>query len=126
MGINKKHLAIYEEAYKDLPAIIRPIEFLPGSEYYHIEEWKMMTSKYIPGLCDNMYMISSHGRIYNMITNSFVNQCIGNHKYRTVHLKKQDGGYRGITVSRAVLLHFCFVPNCHYLEVDHIDGNKEK
>lgn len=125
MSINKRYLAKYDIAYKDLKPIIRPIEFLPGSEYYHIEEWKVISSKYILGVIDNRYKISSIGRVYNIKTDRFIKPSYDCHGYLQINLKKQDGTKCNARIARLIMLHFQFIPNCQYYEVDHIDGIKE-
>ena len=131
MGINKKYLEKYDELYKDLKTINPAIYFDPSSQYYHQEEWRYILPMYVPGVLPNMYMISNHGRLYTFVKSpSYPNGGImkpshNNHGYQQLNLKSIDGKKIGCKIARLVLLHFRFVENCHYLEVDHLDGNKD-
>ena len=131
MGINKKYLEKYDELYKDLKTINPAIYFDPSSQYYHQEEWRYILQMYVSGVLPNMYMISNHGRVYTFIKSpSYPNGGImkpshNHHVYQQLNLRSVDGKKIGCKIARLVLLHFRFVENCHYLEVDHLDGNKD-
>ena len=131
MGINTKFIVKFDEAYKDIPATIVPIEFLPSSPYYHMEEWREVLPMFVPGVVPHTYWISSHGRIYTSLRSpSYPNGGIMSHSinqrgYHQINLKSLYGKKICVKISRLILLHFRFVPNCHLLEVDHLDGDKD-
>lgn len=130
MGINKRYIDKYNEAYKNLKQRINPIEFLPGSEYYHKEEWKLVLSCYIPGVLEDTYFISNYGRIYTKLKSpsypngGIMKPSINNKGYHQINLRGIYGQKICIKISRIVMLHFAFIPFCQYFEVDHVDGNK--
>lgn len=131
MGINTKCIAKFEEAYKDIPETIIPFEFVPTSPYYHMEEWREVLPMFVPGVVPHTYWISNHGRVYtNLRSPNYPNggimvYSINQRGYHQINLKSVDGKKIGVKISRLVMLHFRFVPGCHLLEVDHLDGNKD-
>lgn len=131
MGINTKCIQKYEEAYKDLQATITPFEFLPSSPYYHMEEWREVLPMFVPGVLPNTYWVSNYGRIYtklrspNYPNGGIMVHSINQRGYHQINLKASNGGKICVKISRLVMLHFRFVPGCHLLEVDHLDGNKD-
>jgi hypothetical protein len=131
MGINKRYVAKFDEAYKDLKEIISPIEFEPNSPYYHQEEWREVLPCYVPGVVPSTYWISNMGRVYtNLKSPIYPNGGIMKHSinqkgYHQINLKSVHGNKIGIKIAKLVMLHFRFVPGCQYFEVDHLDGNKD-
>ena len=131
MGINTKCIAKFEEAYKDIPETIIPFEFVPTSPYYHMEEWREVLPMFVPGVVPHTYWISNHSRVYtNLRSPNYPNGGIMIHSinqrgYHQINLKSVDGKKIGVKISRLVMLHFRFIPGCHLLEVDHLDGNKD-
>lgn len=131
MGINNKVVEKYEKAYARLPEIKGVIDFEPSSPYYHMEEWRDVLPRYIPGVLENTYKVSTHGRVYtNLRSPNYPNGGIMAHSinqkgYHQLNLKTSDGRKTCVKIARLVLLHFRFIPGCHLLEVDHIDGNKD-
>lgn len=131
MGINKRYMAKFDEAYKDLKEIITPFEFVPSSPYYHQEEWREVLQIFIPGVLPQTYWISSHGRVYtNLRSANYPNGGIMKHSinqrgYHQINLMSVDKKKIGVKISRLMMLHFRFVPGCQYFEVDHLDGNKD-
>ena len=131
MGLNKRYLEKYEKAYAGLPEIRGAIDFEPTSPYYHMEEWRDVLPRYVPGVLENTYKISTHGRVYtNLRSPSYPNGGIMAHSinargYHQINLKTIDGGKTCVKITRLVMLHFRFIPGCHLMEVDHIDGDKD-
>lgn len=131
MAINTKCIVKYEEAYKDLQETIIPFEFLPTSPYYHMEEWREVLPQFVPGVLLHTYWVSNHGRVYsNLRSPKYPNGGIMAHSinqrgYHQINLQSVECKKIGIKISRLVMLHFRFVPNCHLFEVDHLDGNKD-
>ena len=131
MAINRKVLDKYTEAYQDLKRIIAPIEFEPGSECYHQEEWREVLPCYIPGVIPGAYMISTHGRVYSSIKSpaypngGIMSHCINMKGYHQINLRSTDGSKICTKIGRLILLHYRFVPGCQYLEVNYIDGNRD-
>lgn len=131
MGINNKIVEKYEKAYAGLPEIRGAIDFEPTSPYYHMEEWRDVLPRYVPGVLENTYKISTHGRVYSNLRSpqhpngGIIAHSINARGYHQINLKTIDGGKTCTKIARLVLLHFRFVPRCHLLEVDHLDGNKD-
>ena len=133
MGINKRYLEKFDIAYQDIPETIIPIEFVPTSPYYHMEEWREVLPLFVPGVKPHTYWISNMGRVYtNLRSPSYPNGGIMVHSinakgYHQINLKAEDKNAKKICVkiTRLIMLHFRFVPGCQYLEVDHLDGNKD-
>lgn len=131
MGINTKLIAKYEEAYRGIPETIVPIEFLPDSPYYHKEEWREVLPMFVPGVLPHTYWVSNYGRVYTKLRSpiypngGIMAHSINQRGYHQINLKTTDGGKACVKISRLVMLHFRFVPGCHLLEVDHLDGDKD-
>ena len=126
-------MALNTKLIDGLLTIIQPFTFIPSSPYYHQEEWRVIMPCYILGIEPNRYWISTYGRVYDTKSTN---------KYPNGHFKKIYKNYKGYScvslgnstindntvsakLSRLVMLHFAFVPGCHLLEVDHLDGNKD-
>lgn len=130
MSINRRFLDKYDEAYQDLIRVTAPIEFEPWSEHYHEEEWRDILPCYVPGVIPGAYKISTHGRVYtNIKSPAYPNGGIMAHSinqrgYHQINLMSTDGRKIGQKIARLIMLNFRFTPYCQYLEVDHIDGNK--
>lgn len=131
MGINKRYMKKFDEAYKNLKAITSPIEFIESSPYYHQEEWREVLPCFIPGVLPNTYWISTFGRVYsNLKSPNYPNGGIMTHSinskgYHQINLQSIDKRKICVKISRLEMLHFRFVPGCQYFEVDHLDGNKD-
>lgn len=131
MGLNKKLIEKYEKAYFGLPEIREAITFDPSSPYYHAEEWRDILPRYIPGVLPNTYKISTHGRVYSNLKSTLypeggiISDSVNQRGYHQINLKTIDGGKTCAKIARLVLLHFRFLPGCHLMEVDHMDGNKD-
>lgn len=131
MGINKRYVEKFEKAYTGIPEIISPIEFLPTSPYYHMEEWREVLPLFVPGVLPQTYWVSSYGRVYsNLRSPKYPNGGIMVHSinpkgYHQINLQSTEGKKIGIKIAKLVMLHFRFVPGCHLMEVDHIDSNKD-
>lgn len=65
--INKRYLEKFKEAYKDVPVLVKPISFMPDSEYYHQEEWKDVSPMYVPGVIPGIYKVSTFGNVYTSL-----------------------------------------------------------
>lgn len=131
MGINLSCIKKYEKAYEGLQATISPIEFTPDSPYYHKEEWREVLPMFVPGVLPATYWVSNYGRVYTKLKSpiypngGIMAHSINQRGYHQINLKTSDGGKVCVKISRLVMLHFRFVPGCHLLEVDHLDGNKD-
>ena len=131
MGINLRYAKKFEEAFKDIPETIIPIEFEEWSPYYHQEEWREVIPLFVPGVLPNTYWISSMGRVYtnlrspNYPNGGFMKPSINSKGYHQINLKSVDGNKIGIKITRLMMLHFRFIPGCYLMEVDHLDGNKD-
>ena len=131
MGINKRYLEKYDKAYAGIPETIPAISFVPSSPYYDQEEWREVLPMFVPGVLPHTYWISSWGRVYsNLRSPNYPNGGIMAHSinkrgYHQINLQSVDKKKIGIKITRLEMLHFRFVPNCQYLEVDHVDGNKD-
>ena len=131
MGINKRYIEKFDQAYKNIPETIIPIEFVPASPYYHMEEWREVLPMFVPGVLPHTYWISNMGRIYsNLKSPKYPNggvmvHSINEHGYHQVNLQSIDKKKIGVKIARLIMLHFKFVPECQYFEVDHLDGDKD-
>lgn len=131
MGINKKVVEKFTKAYEGIPATKPAIEFMEGSPYYHQEEWREVLQMFVPGVLPGMYFISNMGRVYTKVRSPlYPNGGIMKHSinpkgYHQINLQSVDGKKIGIKITKLVMLHFRFVPGCEYLEVDHLDGDKD-
>lgn len=131
MGINKKVVEKFTKAYEGIPEKVSPIEFMEASPYYHQEEWREVLPMFVPGVKPGMYFISNMGRVYTKVTSpkypngGIMKHSINQRGYHQINLQSTDGRKIGIKIARLMLLHFHFVPGCEYLEVDHLDGNKD-
>lgn len=130
--INTKLMEKYDIAYANLPVIQPAVEFDPSSEYYYTKYWMDVLERYIPGVIPNMYIVSNCGDIMIKpgVLKQYPNGKLRNHSingkgYHQVSLARVDGGQACVKVHRLVMLHFRFIPNCQYYEVDHLDGNKD-
>ena len=131
MGINKNNINKYEVAYNGLkeisPAIIIPNIPLFDSSY---EWWLPILSKYVPGVREGFYEISTFGRVYTHTKSpkypngGIMNPSINHHGYYQINLLSIDGRKLCCKIARLVMLHFKFIPGCYLLEVDHLNGNK--
>lgn len=131
MGINKRYIEKFNEAYMNIPETIIPIEFVPDSPYYHNEEWREVLQMFIPMVLPHTYWISNMGRVYsNLRSPKYPNggimiHSINKHGYHQINLQSIDKKKIGVKISRLIMLHFRFIPGCQYCEVDHLDGNKD-
>lgn len=97
MGINKKYLEKYNEAYANIPETITPINFLPSSPYYHQEEWRVVSPLFIPGVLPDTYLISNTGKVFSKLRSpsypngSIMKPSINGHGYRQINLRSVEG-----------------------------------
>ena len=130
MALKTKLIEKYEKAYEGLLPIIQPFTFIPTSPYYHQEEWRVIMPCYVPGILPDIYWISTNGRVYSTLKSpqhpngGFISPSKNAHGYNQVNLNSINGRIC-LKVARLIMLHFAFVPGCHLLEVDHLDGNKD-
>lgn len=111
-----------------------PIYFDVGSPYYYKEEWRLITGNIIPHIRENVYWISNHGRFYsNLISNRNPYGILGygrpNRKgYLEITVRRNSGNGNGcritLKIHRLVMMMFRYKPGCEFLEIDHIDSNK--
>lgn len=131
MSINKKCIEKYEKAYEGLRETITPIEFMPDSPYYHMEEWREVLPMFVPGVLPHTFWVSNYGRVYSSLKSTLhpnggiKAHSINSKGYHQVDLKAVDGSRICVKITRLVMLHFRFVPGCHLMEVDHLDGDKD-
>ena len=131
MSINRKFIEKYNEAYKNLPEMRQGIEFMESSPYYHQEEWRPVKDIFVPDVLPETYWISNMGNVYSALSSpkypggGIMSHSINGKGYHQINLQKVDGKKACVKIHRLVMLHFAFVPNCQYLEVDHLDGNKD-
>ena len=123
MAMNSKLIDKYEKAYSNLqPMMRRPIEIISTNEIY--EEWRDISSIYAIGVMDNSYRISSFGRVYSKLTNTYLNPYMNPKGYLTITLRAQHMNHIVFKVHRLVMLHFKFRPDCYLLEIDHKNNDK--
>lgn len=131
MSINKKVIDKFTKAYEGIPATKPAIQFMEGSPYYHQEEWREVLQMFVPGVLPGMYYISNMGRVYTKVSSpiypngGIMKHSINQKGYHQINLQSVDKKKIGIKITKLVMLHFHFVPGCEYLEVDHLDGNKD-
>ena len=131
MSINKKVIDKFTKAYEGIPATKPAIQFMEGSPYYHQEEWREVLQMFVPGVLPGMYYISNMGRVYTKVSSpiypngGIMKHSINQKGYHQINLQSVDKKKIGIKITKLVMLHFRFVPGCEYLEVDHLDGNKD-
>ena len=84
----------------------------------------------VPDVLPYTYKVSNHGKVYSLFKekkygNGLMEPSKNQHGYRQVNLRNIHGRNTCVKISRLVMLHFNFRPDCYLLEVDHIDCNKE-
>ena len=88
------------------------------------EEWRIIGTNYIKN-CDDTYIVSSYGRIYNYKEKRFLSpNPAGN--YLRVHIRSHDKDGKSIDnvkqLQRIMMTSFYPIDNMENYEVDHIDG----
>ena len=79
---------------------------------------------------EGIYKISNYGKIYTSLKSplypngGIMKPSYNTHGYQQINLLSINHNKICCKISRLVLLHFNFIPNCYLYEVDHIDGNK--
>lgn len=98
---------------------IQPMIFNNDNEY-----WVHLM---YPGVILNRYLISSHGNIYDIITNSLIKvmPVTENNRYPTVYLLSEDGKSHRYLLHKLVANNFIFDGNLEHTVVNHLDGNKQ-
>lgn len=132
MSINPKYAQKYDEAYAGIPMNIAAFETPEYNSVYGEENewWLDVQPMYVPGVIPGAYSISNYGRIRGNFANTrhgpgaILVATPNTRGYLQINLRSVDGKKICCKVARLVLLHFAFIPNCQYYEVDHIDGNK--
>lgn len=71
------------------------------------------------------YSISNFGRIYDHRDNKFIRYSTDKDGYFLASISIAPNVYKKIRVHRCELLSFNFIPNFEYMQVNHIDGNKQ-
>lgn len=131
MGINKRYITKFQLSYNNIPETIIPIEFDKSSPYFYKEEWREVLPLFVPGVLLHSYWISNHGRIYSNIKSPYypngglLIHSVNNKGYHQINLQNVNKQKIGIKVTKLMMLHFKFRPDCYTLEVDHIDTNKD-
>lgn len=127
MGINKKYINTFIDAYENLEYLNPAISFS-----YNNETWIEISSRYIPNVKDGAYLISDHGNVYSRLhspsnpNGGIIHPSKSKNGYLRIPLKLENGKRSSYSISRLMMLHFNFIPGCEFMEVDHIDGNKER
>jgi hypothetical protein len=89
---------------------------------YDIEQWYPLR---YPGIKEDMYLISTYGRVYSKHSNKFLTPFNINSGYQSVHLADDNGNTKNVTVHRLMAYTFGNPPiNFEDLDVNHIDGDK--
>lgn len=96
-----------------------------GNEMIYPEEWRVIDESVIPNI-DNIYTISTYGRIYNSKTNTCLpqNMFYYKDKYITISLRLKTGEHIYEQIHRLVMMTFNPCDNMKNLEVNHLDGVK--
>ena len=132
MSINPKYAQKYDEAYAGIPMNRAAFETPEYNSVYGEENewWLDVQPMYVPGVIPGAYSISNYGRIRANFANTrhgpgaILVATPNTRGYLQINLRSVDGKNICCKVARLVLLHFAFIPNCHYYDVEHIDGNK--
>lgn len=107
--------------------IVQPIKFESDSPFYHKEEWREISNRYIKDI-QKGYYISTYGRIYSIIKSpnhpngGFISPSINAKGYLQVGLKNIYGYRMCLKVHRLVMICFAYIPGCENFEVDHLDS----
>lgn len=94
------------------------------------EWWLHISRKYVPGVREGMYEISTYGRVFTHIKSplypngGIMAPSVNAHGYLQLNLLSVDGRKICCKISRLVMLHFKFIPGCYIYEVDHKNGDK--
>lgn len=131
MGINKNDIVKYEVAYSGLKEL-SPAIFIPNTPLFDIDQewWLPVLDRYVPGVREGAYEISTFGRVLTHTRSpkypngGIMSPSINTHGYYQINLLSVDGRKICCKIARLVMLHFHFIPGCHILEVDHLDGDK--
>ena len=103
--------------YKNIMCFNVPnIPMLPGEIFVQVTDYA------VNGVF-NCYRISNYGRIFNCITNAFINNYNAYGDYLSVSLATING-YKNILVHRLMMLCFHPIDNPDLYQVNHKDGNK--
>ena len=119
--------------------LIEPIEFMykdtdpnylkniwtEHPELYGLPEiWKPITGRIINNIKENVYFVSTYGRVYTLLRNKFLKEVETNNGYFRVFLTNQDGAKRYHLLHRIVYLTFFPIANPELYQVNHKDGIK--
>ncbi len=88
------------------------------------EQWKYITSKSVPNIIENAYMISNFGRVYSNLRNIFIKPAITNNGYYRVPLHLTNNTCRYYLIHRIVMIEFNYIDNYTDMQVNHKDGDK--
>lgn len=96
-----------------------------GNEILYPEQWADLTSAVVPGI-DNIYKISTYGRIYNIKTGNYLPQNIfyRDDHYITVSIRLLNGDHVMCQIHRLLMMTFCPINNPESYDVNHKDGIK--
>ncbi len=103
------------------------LDFLPENcpEQYRLEQWIYVTDIAIKDVIPNRYMVSTYGRKYDCESGVYTpNGNFKSKRYVYTRFKLTNGKNVLIGMHIVVLKSFCFIPNCEFLQVNHIDGVK--
>ena len=101
---------------------MNPIFFVQNPIFF--EEWKFITDISVPGIRKNAYKISNLGRVYSLLSNSYLTPVITWNGYFRVFLRLESGCGRYFLIHRILYIEFNFVNNYNELQVNHKDGDK--
>ena len=88
------------------------------------EIWKELTDKEAKAV-KPYYMISNHGRVFNIYTGKIMKPSIDSKGYWFYNLRAyRETGCRMYRAHRLLMLAFHYQEGCENMEIDHIDTNK--
>ena len=129
--INITKVAKYNTAYANITPLQNAVTFSPDSPYYYEEVFVWIMPMYVPDVLEWTYEISNYGRVYTHLKSpyypngGFMSPSVNGKGYRQINLKGHHTNKICCKISRLVMLHFNYVPGCQYLEVDHINRDKD-
>ena len=88
------------------------------------EKWKYITDLSVPGVLSEKYMISDHGKVWNVQDNKFPSIFQDDEGYYRVYIRTSNG-FKSKYIHRLVKIEFDgFDPDPEKDQVDHVDCNK--
>lgn len=131
MALSQNLIEKYNVAYENAVPMEYAVTFDPSSPYYREEVFVWIMPMYVPDVLEWTYEISNYGRIFSHLkcptrpNGGIMSPSVNGKGYRQINLKGHHTNKICCKIHRLVMLHFNYVQGCQYLEVDHIDGNKD-